>query len=83
MKKIFLTTLFLTLALVGCTGSEENTLLEASGVIEANEVVIASEMSGRLIELLVDEGDSVAANGLLFTSKAICSKHNSTQRTRP
>ena len=67
MKKIFLTTLFLTLALVGCTGSEENTLLEASGVIEANEVVIASEMSGRLIELLVDEGDSVAANGLLFT----------------
>ena len=49
MKKTIILALILTLSLVGCTGSEENASLEASGVIEANEVVIASEMGGRLI----------------------------------
>jgi len=67
MKKTIILALILTLSLVGCTGSEENASLEASGVIEANEVVIASEMGGRLIELLVGEGDAVTADELLFT----------------
>ncbi len=67
MKKTIILALILTLALVGCTGSEGNASLEASGVIEANEVVIASEMGGRLIELLADEGDAVATDELLFT----------------
>ncbi|MCP4138677.1 MAG: HlyD family efflux transporter periplasmic adaptor subunit [Chloroflexi bacterium] len=67
MKKTIILALILTIAIAGCTGTEENAPIEASGVIEANEVVIASEMGGRLIELLADEGDSVAADELLFT----------------
>ncbi len=67
MKKIILITLVLTLALSGCTGTEENGALEASGVIEANKVLIAPEMSGRIIEILADEGDAVSAGDILFT----------------
>jgi HlyD family secretion protein len=67
MKKIILITLMLTLALSGCTGTEENGALEASGVIEANKVLVAPEMSGRIIEILVDEGDAVSAGDILFT----------------
>ncbi len=67
MKKNILITLVLTLALIGCTGTEERGALEASGVIEANEVLIAPEMSGRIIEIFADEGDAVSAGDILFT----------------
>jgi multidrug efflux pump subunit AcrA (membrane-fusion protein) len=39
--------------------------LMASGFIEAEEVAIAPELGGRVIELLVDEGDDVAAGQVL------------------
>ena len=67
MKKTLWIILILTLALVGCTADGESGMLEASGVVEANIVVIAPEMAGRITELNADEGDAVAAHEILFT----------------
>ncbi|MBT3714557.1 MAG: biotin/lipoyl-binding protein, partial [Anaerolineae bacterium] len=67
MKKTLWIILILTLALVGCTADGESGMLEASGVVEANIVVIAPEMAGRITELNADEGDAVAADEILFT----------------
>ncbi len=67
MKKTILITLILTLALAGCSGTDEAAALEASGVIEANEIVIAPELSGRILEITADEGDAVTAGDILFT----------------
>jgi len=39
--------------------------LTASGFIEAEEVAIAPELGGRVVELLVDEGEDVAAGQVL------------------
>lgn len=41
--------------------------LVASGFVEADELVIASEYGGRVITLTVDEGDAVVADQLLLT----------------
>ncbi|MBT3338139.1 MAG: HlyD family efflux transporter periplasmic adaptor subunit [Anaerolineae bacterium] len=67
MKKTIHITLILTLALVGCSGTDEAAPLEASGVIEANEVVIAPELSGRILDITADEGDAVTAGDILFS----------------
>lgn len=40
--------------------------LEASGTIEAREVSVAAEVSGRVVEILVAEGDPVEAGAPLF-----------------
>ncbi len=40
--------------------------LTASGTVEATEILIAPEMSGRVIEVLVNEGDAVQAGDVLF-----------------
>ncbi|MCC6298962.1 MAG: efflux RND transporter periplasmic adaptor subunit [Anaerolineales bacterium] len=66
MKK--LTLIFATLTaffLVGC-GAAESTAIQASGQIEAQEVVAAPELSGRVVEVLVNEGDSVEAGDPLL-----------------
>jgi len=39
--------------------------LFASGAIEAEEVTVAAEMGGRIVALLADEGDDVAAGDVL------------------
>ncbi|NQU30420.1 MAG: efflux RND transporter periplasmic adaptor subunit [Anaerolineae bacterium] len=67
MKKIIVLALALTLALVGCSGTDANAVLEASGVIEATAIVIAPEIGGKILEIAVDEGDTVSADELLFT----------------
>jgi len=46
--------------------SAEAATIQASGVVEAEEVSVAPEVGGRVIEVLVDEGDSVAAGDPLF-----------------
>lgn len=67
MKKIILLTLAISLALSACGTTKENTPLEASGVIEANEILIAPEISGRVLEISVDEGEALIAGDILFT----------------
>jgi len=65
MKKLF-TFLLLTLFLVGC-GPATSTALQASGQIEATEVAVAPELSGRVVDVTVAEGDSVSAGDPLLT----------------
>ncbi len=43
-----------------------NTDLTASGTVEATEVLIAPELSGKVTEVLINEGDQVKAGDILF-----------------
>ncbi len=52
------------LAQLGLAGGPAGTI-EASGTIEAEEVVIASEFGGRVEEVMADEGDEVEASQVL------------------
>ena len=61
MKKLtFILALLLTLFSVGCTNAN-STAVQASGQIEAKEIAVALEISGRVVEISVHEGDSVKA----------------------
>jgi len=84
-KKIALVLLILILMiLAGCDsissdigGSKKTDGIMASGVIEADQITIASELNGRVTEVLVEEGTKVTAgdlvlvleDDLLFTQK--------------
>jgi HlyD family secretion protein len=67
MKKLlFLLPLF-ALVLTGCgNASAADGALTASGTISAREVNIASELTGRVTEVLVDEGQPVQAGDVLI-----------------
>ena len=65
MKKL-LTFLLLTFLLAAC-GPAQSTALQASGQIEATEIAVAPEISGRVVSVLVAEGDSVKAGDPLLT----------------
>jgi HlyD family secretion protein len=43
-----------------------NSTLAASGAVEATEILIAPEISGKVIEVLINEGDVVKAGDVLF-----------------
>jgi HlyD family secretion protein len=43
-----------------------NSALTASGTVEATEILIAPELSGKVIEVLVNQGDMVEAGDVLF-----------------
>lgn len=61
MKKLTpIFTLLVILSTFGC-GNAEGTGIRASGQIEAKEVAVASELSGRVVQISVDEGDRVHA----------------------
>ena len=67
MKKILVLTLVLTLLLVGCATTDESGSLAASGVIEADELLITPELGGAITVIDADEGDLVSAGDLLFS----------------
>ena len=70
------------LMLIAC-GSENN--FDATGTFEATEVVISSEVAGRIVEFDVQEGDMVTADaaiGLIDTMQSICSANNSLRSSR-
>ncbi len=52
----------------GCAGigNRSEAPLEASGVVEAREVTVSAEISGRLEEIMVEEGDAVQVGDELF-----------------
>jgi len=56
--KLFLLIIALLLTAVGCAPTQSNAL-QASGQIEATEIAVAPELSGRVTDVLVSEGDSV------------------------
>jgi HlyD family secretion protein len=55
----------LAVAAAGCNNNVDPDVIEASGHVEATEVRVSAEVGGRLEELAVDEGDSVAKDQLL------------------
>jgi membrane fusion protein YbhG len=66
MKKITLTlAILLALAVVSCAPTT-STALQASGQIEAQEIAVASELAGRVVEVTVKEGDLVKAGDPLL-----------------
>lgn len=62
---IFALALLIVLSTVGC-GNANDAALQASGQIEAKEIAVAPELSGRVVEVLVNEGDAVKAGDLLL-----------------
>jgi HlyD family secretion protein len=51
--------------LAGCGNGRDDDSIVASGFIEGEEVIVASEVSGRIAEMLVYRGDKVAAGDVL------------------
>src|SRR4030042_1056731 len=49
----------LALSCSGCREASVGGAIEASGTIEAEEVIVASEFGGRVEQILADEGDAV------------------------
>ena len=71
MKKFYLVLLIASLGFVlaACGGEaniEENGQLSASGVITAQDLRISPEIGGKVVEILVNEGDRVSAGDVLF-----------------
>jgi multidrug resistance efflux pump len=74
-KSLLITLILVLIAglLTGCgsittgTGNGAGDPIKASGVIEAEEVKIASELPGRIANIQVTEGDSVKGGDLLVT----------------
>jgi len=59
------------LLLLGCqqlrlASVESGEEIQASGTIEAEEIAVASELGGRVVEVLVDEGDEVEEGQVLI-----------------
>ncbi len=66
MKKLTITlVLLLTLVTVSCANNT-STGIQASGQIEAQEISVAPELSGRVVEVSVKEGDAVKAGDPLL-----------------
>ncbi len=66
MKKLnLIITLFIIFTTAGCQ-APANTDVQASGIIEAVEVSISSEISGRVLEVNTSTGDSVNAGDVLL-----------------
>jgi len=57
--------LSLSMVLTGCTAAEDDTIT-ASGNLSTLEISIAPELSGRVLEINVQEGDTVSAGDVLF-----------------
>lgn len=66
MKKLFL--LSIATALVACSGGDTD--YDATGTFEATEVTVSAEQNGRLMQLAIEEGDTITAGsqvGLIDT----------------
>ena len=56
------------LSITGCDalGSNEEDALKASGIVEADEVAVSSEVGARVAEVFAEKGDGVAAGDKLY-----------------
>ncbi len=63
---IFLLSIMSILFLInGCSYNNQDQKIEATGTIEMTETTVNSKTSGRVVEILVDEGQAVKAGDLL------------------
>ena len=66
MKKlVYVIAALIMFSATGC-GSADQVAIQGSGQIEAQQITIAPEQSGRVVEVLVDEGDDVRTGDPLF-----------------
>ena len=72
-KIIQLLVLFITLFLAGCdsntagfSGNKKGNLLTASGVVEAVQINISSQVNAQVLEVLVEDGDQVQEGDILI-----------------
>jgi HlyD family secretion protein len=76
--KLAIGTLVLVLLLVGCDGAAPDDQITASGFIEGEEVVVAPETSGRIVEMSVGRGDEVqAGDALVYLDDALIQSQRS------
>jgi len=67
MRTIFSSLLLLSL-LAAC--NKKGNQFDATGTFEATEVIVSSELSGKILSLTVNEGDTVSANKIIGTVDA-------------
>jgi HlyD family secretion protein len=67
MRNIFISMLA-TVFITAC--SSNGNKFDASGTFEATEVIVSSELSGKILSLTVNEGDTVSANRVVGTVDA-------------
>lgn len=62
---------FMLMAVVAtaCNNSEKE--FDATGTFEATEVIVSSELGGRIVTLNVNEGDTISANRIVGTVDAV------------
>lgn len=74
-KSILLAAMLLLLIASGCSGNK-NEPITASGIVEADEVAISSEIGGEILEIPVDEGEQVKKGEILvqFNDKLLLSQ---------
>ena len=58
-------TLLFTISVLLLSCSEEEKLTDATGVFEATEIIVSSEANGKILELNIQEGDKLQANGIV------------------
>ncbi len=58
----------ISLSVTGCDalGPSEGEALKASGIVEADELAVSSEVGGRVAEVFAEKGDRVAAGAKLY-----------------
>jgi len=66
MASLLMITIVIALLCSACQATDGAGQIEASGTIEAEEVVIASEFGGRVDEILAGEGEEVEAGQVLI-----------------
>jgi HlyD family secretion protein len=67
MRNIFISMLA-TVFIIAC--SSNGNKFDASGTFEATEVIVSSELNGKILSLTVNEGDTVSANRVVGTVDA-------------
>lgn len=67
MRNIFISMLA-TVFITACNSNGNK--FDASGTFEATEVIVSSELSGKILSLTVNEGDTVSANRVVGTVDA-------------
>lgn len=64
-KNIKIIFVFIAFILYGCNNNNNN-FIEESGTIEATEVIVSSQVAGKVIKILKDEGQKVAAGDTIL-----------------
>ena len=59
MKAIKYIVVFILLLMFGCRNGNDKNTIEASGNIEATNIIVSSQVTGKVLSLLKDEGENV------------------------